>query len=375
MITIHVEIRNCRAVISRTSDRVVRNMKNIVEILPVFDDAWNGFTKYALISHGLESPYRVGFNEDGTVSVPNDVLVKGEYVKFAFYGLKDDQRIVSTPAHIKPDDTFDLDSQPSTDSVKSIQQMLDDFMKQTFLTAENVKPIVQECVGETVLTKEEAASTYQKKGDPIVLTDSQKLELKGDKGAKGEKGDPFTYADFTAEQLAGLKGAKGDKGEKGDQGIQGIQGPKGDPGADGEAGPKGEKGDQGPRGLKGDPGPTGPTGPKGDPGPQGEPGADGQDGSSRFPAQAMTVSGDIVLEPDIEYHLGTVTGEHALTWNGGERAQYHFFMATGETAPTISFPSITKFKNADFTLEANLLYEFDAWESDGHVLVVAGKFS
>lgn len=198
------------------------------------------------------------------------------------------------------------------------------------------------------LKKSEADATYYKKTEPIVLTDEQKLELKGEPGAKG------------------------------DPGVQGIQGPKGDPGADGEAGPKGEKGDQGPQGLKGDPGPTGPTGPKGDTGPQGEPGtdgADGQDGVSRFPEQAMTVSGGIVLEPDIEYHLGTVTGEHALTWNGGERAQYHFFMATGETAPTISFPPTTKFKNADFTLEANLLYEFDAWESDGYVLVAAGKFS
>ena len=174
------------------------------------------------------------------------------------------------------------------------------------------------------LKKSEADATYYKKTEPIVLTDEQKLELKGEPGAKGDKGD------------------------------QGIQGPKGDPG------------------------PTGPTGPKGDTGPQGEPGtdgADGQDGVSRFPEQAMTVSGGIVLEPDIEYHLGTVTGEHALTWNGGERAQYHFFMATGETAPTISFPPTTKFKNADFTLEANLLYEFDAWESDGYVLVAAGKFS
>ena len=174
------------------------------------------------------------------------------------------------------------------------------------------------------LKKSEADATYYKKTEPIVLTDEQKLELKGEPGAKGDKGD------------------------------QGIQGPKGDPG------------------------PTGPTGPKGDTGPQGEPGtdgADGQDGVSRFPEQAMTVSGGIVLEPDIEYHLGTVTGEHALTWNGGDRAQYHFFMATGETAPTISFPPTTKFKNADFTLEANLLYEFDAWESDGYVLVAAGKFS
>lgn len=159
------------------------------------------------------------------------------------------------------------------------------------------------------LKKSEADATYYKKTEPIVLTDAQKAELKGEPGAKG------------------------------DPGVQGIQGPKGDPG------------------------------------PQGEPGADGQDGVSRFPEQSMTVSGDIVLEPDLEYHLGTVTGEHALTWNGGERAQYHFFMATGETAPTISFPATTKFKNADFTLEANFVYEFDAWESDGYVLVVAGKFS
>lgn len=335
MITIHVEIRNCRAVISRTSDRVVRNMRNIVEILPVFDDAWNGFTKYALISHGLESPYRVGLNEDGTVSVPNDVLVKGEYVKFAFYGLKDDQRIVSTPAHIKPDDTFDLDSQPSTESVKSIQAMLDDFMKKTYLTAENVKPIVQECVGETVLTKEEAASTYQKKGDPIVLTDSQKLELKGDKG------DPFTYADFTAEQLAGLKGAKGEPGAKGDPGVQGIQGPKGDPG------------------------------------PQGEPGADGadgQDGSSRFPAQSVAMTDTFALQECVEYHFGAVTGTHALTFTGTNQKAWHWFLTTGETAPTLTFPANCVFPDS-FELGASKTYEFDAWEVDGTYYVLVAEWS
>ena len=68
------------------------------------------------------------------------------------------------------------------------------------------------------------------KGEPLrfeELTEAQKLELKGEKGDKGEqgitgpKGEPFKYTDFTEEQLATLKGEKGETGEPGPKGEQG----------------------------------------------------------------------------------------------------------------------------------------------------------
>lgn len=147
------------------------------------------------------------------------------------------------------------------------------------------------------LKKSEADATYYKKTEPIVLTDEQKAELKGDQGAKGEKGDP------------------------------------------------------------------------------GEPGADGEDGAGRFPDQAMTMPSEITIQQGIEYHFGEVTGEHAISFSGEDQAQYHFFLSTGETAPTISFPADTKFRNANFQVEASKIYEFDAWELDGNILILTGEYS
>ena len=181
------------------------------------------------------------------------------------------------------------------------------------------------------LKKSEADATYYKKTEPIVLTDAQKLELKGDKGAKG------------------------------DPGVQGIQGPKGDPGVQGIQGPKG------------DPGVQGIQGPKGDPGPQGEPGADGQDGSSRYPAQTVTMADTFALQECVEYHFGTVTGTHTLTFAGTDQKAWHWFLTTGETAPTLTFPSNCVFPD-DFTIEASKNYEFDAWEVDGEIFVLAASW-
>lgn len=158
------------------------------------------------------------------------------------------------------------------------------------------------------LKKSEADATYYKKTEPIVLTDAQKAELKGDKGAKG------------------------------DPGVQGIQGPKGDPG------------------------------------PQGEPGADGQDGASRYPAQTVTMTDTFALQETIEYHFGTVTGTHTLTFAGTDQKAWHFFLTTGETAPTLTFPSNCVFPD-DFTIEASKSYEFDAWEVDGKTFVLAASWS
>ena len=157
------------------------------------------------------------------------------------------------------------------------------------------------------LKKSEADATYYKKTEPIVLTDEQKAELKGEPGAKG------------------------------DPGVQGIQGPKGDPG------------------------------------PQGEPGADGQDGSSRFPAQTVTMTDTFALQECVEYHFGAVTGTHALTFTGTNQKAWHWFLTTGETAPTLTFPSNCVFPD-DFELGASKTYEFDAWEVDGEIFVLAASW-
>ena len=158
------------------------------------------------------------------------------------------------------------------------------------------------------LKKSEADATYYKKTEPIVLTDEQKKELKGEPGAKG------------------------------DPGVQGIQGPKGDPG------------------------------------PQGEPGADGQDGSSRYPAQTVTMTENFALQECVEYHFGIVTGAHTLTFAGTDQKAWHFFLTTGETAPTLTFPSNCVFPD-NFELGASKTYEFDAWEVDGKIFVLAASWS
>ena len=155
------------------------------------------------------------------------------------------------------------------------------------------------------LKKSEADATYYKKTEPIVLTDEQKLELKGDPG------------------------------------VQGIQGPKGDPG------------------------------------PQGEPGADGadgQDGTSRFPAQTVTMADAFALQEAVEYHFGTVTGTHTLAFAGTDQKAWHWFLTTGETAPTLTFPSNCVFQD-NFTIEASKNYEFDAWEVDGKIFLLAASWS
>ena len=157
------------------------------------------------------------------------------------------------------------------------------------------------------LKKSEADATYYKKTEPIVLTDEQKAELKGEPGAKG------------------------------DPGVQGIQGPKGDPG------------------------------------PQGEPGADGQDGSSRYPAQTVTMTDTFALQECVEYHFGTVTGTHTLAFAGTDQKAWHWFLTTGETAPTLTFPSNCVFPD-NFELGASKTYEFDAWEVDGEIFVLAASW-
>ncbi len=71
------------------------------------------------------------------------------------------------------------------------------------------------------------------------VTDYKWMQIKGEKGDKGDTG------------------ATGEKGDKGDTGATGEKGDKGDTGAQGE---KGDKGDTGAQGEKGDKGDTGATG-------------------------------------------------------------------------------------------------------------------
>ena len=59
------------------------------------------------------------------------------------------------------------------------------------------------------------------RGEQGIKGDKGEQGVKGDKGERGEKGDKgnaFTFADFTPEELASLKGEKGEKGEKGVKG-------------------------------------------------------------------------------------------------------------------------------------------------------------
>lgn len=77
-------------------------------------------------------------------------------------------------------------------------------------------------------------------GLKIALTDTQKAELKGEKGDTGSTGPQGPKGD---------KGATGPQGPKGDTGATGAQGPKGDSGATGAQGPRGYTGASGPQGY------------------------------------------------------------------------------------------------------------------------------
>lgn len=120
------------------------------------------------------------------------------------------------------------------------------------------------------------AKTSQGWGTPI--------NLKGEKGDRGEKG-------FMGWQ--GDKGEKGDRGQKGDQGEKGERGQKGD---------QGEKGDRGEKGDKGDKGEKGEIGQKGDKGAStGEKGDKGKDGARIYggtsaPRPSLGVEGDWYID-------------------------------------------------------------------------------
>lgn len=149
------------------------------------------------------------------------------------------------------------------------------------------------------------------------LSNTQKEELRGQRGLQGPRGKAMVFDDLTTEQRALLKGEQGDKGDAGQDGERGPQGPvgkaftfndltdtqrellrgdrglKGDKGdamtfeeltdaqkqvLRGEKGDRGHKGDMGERGERGRVGPTGPIGPEGKQGPRGLPGVPGAKG-------------------------------------------------------------------------------------------------
>lgn len=83
---------------------------------------------------------------------------------------------------------------------------------------------------------------------------------------------------------------------------------------------------------------------------------------------------NFALQEAIEYHFGTVTGTHTLTFAGTDQKAWHFFLTTGETAPTLTFPSNCVFPD-NFELGASKTYEFDAWEVDGTYYVLVAEWS
>lgn len=88
----------------------------------------------------------------------------------------------------------------------------------------------------------------------------------------------------------------------------------------------------------------------------------------------MTMTENFALQECVEYHFGTVTGTHTLTFVGTDQKAWHFFLTTGETAPTITFPANCVFPD-NFELGASKTYEFDAWEADGKIFVLAASWS
>lgn len=185
----------------------------------------------------------------------------------------------------------------------------------------------------------------------------------GPQGEKGDKGDPFTFADFTKDQLAALKGEKGDKGD------QGIQGPIGAAGATGATGAKGDKGE------------------KGDPFTYSDFTQDELDGLKKPATDAANELNkylDIVKLPVVETSVDstevamdankvydiTIGETLTLTLNAPTDTtvtnEYQGSFDTGETAPTVTFPSEVLWLETP-TIEANTHYEFS-------IRYVGGKY-
>ena len=124
----------------------------------------------------------------------------------------------------------------------------------------------------------------------IVWTQTDGVNLKGEKGDTGATGPRGPEGPAGATGPEGPQGATGPQGPQGIQGIQGEKGEQGEPGETGATGATGPQGDQGPvgatgatgpkgdKGDKGDTGATGPQGPQGEPGPKGDTGATGPQG-------------------------------------------------------------------------------------------------
>ena len=144
-----------------------------------------------------------------------------------------------------------------------------------------------------------------------------------------------------------LNGKDGAKGEKGDRGAQGIQGEKGEQGAQGV---QGEKREQGEKGEKGD------TGAKGD---------KGESGIQKKEIITET-AGSFALTPNIFYKFtgGDITSLEITLSDPTDDiyiSEYHFMFSTGDTAPTVTFPTTVKLPD-DFAIEANRTYEISVLE-------------
>lgn len=211
------------------------------------------------------------------------------------------------------------------------------------------------------------------RGEQGIKGDKGEQGVKGDKGERGEKGDKgnaFTFADFTPEELASLKGEKGEKGDKGDKGLQGERGEQGLQGVQGEQGIKGDTGAQGEQGIQGV---------KGDPFTYDDFTPEEIEGLKKPATDAANELNkylDIVKLPVVETPTSETTlamdankvydikvGESlTLTLNAPTDLtvtnEYQGSFDTGSTAPTVTFPADVIWAETP-SVEANTHYEFN----------------
>lgn len=217
------------------------------------------------------------------------------------------------------------------------------------------------------------------RGEQGIKGDKGEQGVKGDKGERGEKGDKgnaFTFADFTPEELASLKGEKGEKGDKGDKGLQGERGEQGLQGVQGEQGIKGDTGAQGEQGIQGV---------KGDPFTYDDFTSEEIESLKKPATDAANELNkylDIVKLPVVETPTSETTlamdankvydikvGESlTLTINAPTDTtitnEYQGSFDTGSTAPTVTFPADVIWAETP-SVEANTHYEFNIRHTGG----------
>lgn len=319
--------------LTRTSDAyVTEGSKNFVQLLFTFSDDWNGIDKWALFSRDNKT-YEVAI-VDGKCIVPYECArTQGQFQLTVVGKANEGEVIATTSDKAVRVSSNEFEENPTGSETRLTNTFLVDTLASAKDYADKAKEYADKAASvgieidkavesaQNAATSEQNAKGYADKAKEYsesvnvfipsvdadgVMTWTNKAGLTNPapvnvKGERGEKGDAFKYTDFTAAQLANLKGPKGDIG---------LQGPKGDKGEQGTgvtikgrydslsaliaAHPKGNEGDaymvgvnlyawsgtewidcgniQGPKGDKGD---TGERGPQGLQGPKGNDGAVG----------------------------------------------------------------------------------------------------